>query len=81
MTNRQIIATAMEINRITEEVHTYEGWKSRGYQVQRGQQALFKTRIWKPTRVTDKDGEEIEKMILVNASFFGKSQVAEAEVA
>ena len=81
MTNRQIIATEKILNNITEEVHTYASWKSRGFQVQRGQQALFTTRIWKRVMQTSKDGEQTEKMIMTNAAFFGKSQVAEIEVA
>lgn len=81
MTNRQIIITESALHGIAETVHTYEGWKARSYQVQRGQRALFKAKIWKPVRRTGKDGEEHEKMLLVNAAFFGESQVREMEVA
>ena len=52
-----------------------------GISVQRGQRALFSTKIWKNVKKTAKDGEEYEKMILTNASFFGRSQVSEIEVA
>lgn len=81
MTNTQIILTEMQLHGITEEVHTYAVWKSKGYQVQRGQHALFTTKVWKKVRKTSKDGEEYDKMIMTNAAFFGESQVAEIEVA
>lgn len=84
MTNAQIITGEMILNGVMEEVDTYAGWSRRGYQVQKGEKAKFKTRIWKPAKVRkitmvdqDADGEEKEsKLIMVNAAFFGKSQVA-----
>ncbi len=84
MTNAQIIAGEMILHGVMEEVDTYAGWSRRGYQVQKGEKARFKTRIWKPAKVRkaatvdqDADGDEKEsKLIMVSASFFGKSQVA-----
>ncbi len=81
MTNLQIIAGAVTLYGITEEVDTYIGWQRRGYQVQRGQKALFNTKIWKPCREKkaaeeSQKAEEGRRLILVNASFFGVSQVA-----
>lgn len=78
-TNKQIIAANMLENNITETVDTYQGWKRRGFQVRKGSTALFTTRIWKPCKFKPKDGDESadvsRKLILVNAAFFGLSQV------
>lgn len=87
MTNAQIITKAMQVNKVTEEVDTYAGWRRRGYQVKRGQRATFKTMIWKPCtkKAEKKDGSDQNKevrtgdMILVHASFFAKSQVEECQ--
>lgn len=81
MTNLQIILGAMELAGVKEEVDTYQGWKRRGYQVDRGQKAKFQTKIWKPCKrgKTEEGENETPKLILVNASFFGKSQVVEAK--
>lgn len=79
MTNMQIIMGEVTLRGITEEVDTYAGWKARNMQVQKGNKALFQTKIWKPCYPKDEDGNRAEtpKLILVNASFFGRSQVAE----
>ena len=84
MTNLEIIAGEMMLRGITEDCHTYQGWKWRGKQVSKGQKALFTTSIWKP--VKGKKSEEVEdgaedkgKMILVKAAFFGASQVEDAQ--
>ena len=76
MTNAQIIATEKLLNGVTEDVHTYQVWKRLGFQVQRGEHALFSTKIWKRTTKKMKDGEEYDSLIMVNAAFFGESQVA-----
>lgn len=80
MTNMQIITGAMVLNGVTEEVDTYAGWKRRGFQVQRGQKAKFQTKIWKPCKAKkpeDEEESEGTRLILVNASFFVRSQVEE----
>lgn len=85
MTNAQIIMTEVALHGVQEEVDTYAGWKRRGYQVQKGNKALFKTRIWKPckskAKKQDEDGEDESKLIMVDASFFGLSQVAKEAMA
>ena len=82
MCNAEIITNELLLRGIEEECHTYAMWKSLGYQVQRGQEALFQTSIWKC--VSGKNKEELEtdgekksnqKMFLKKASFFGRSQV------
>ena len=75
VTNRQIIAAECIDHGITEEVNTYAGWQVRGFQVEKGSKAVFKTKIWKPCKVKNKDGEQSKKLLLVNAAFFTASQV------
>ena len=54
-----------------EELHTFQGWKSRGYSVKKGETAIAKFPIWKS--VTTKDKEEI--MIMKNSCWFSTRQV------
>ena len=58
----------------TEPIHTYNIWKSLGYQVQKGEKAVAKITIWKHT-AKEKDGEKEEKMFMKTSSFFSQSQV------
>lgn len=91
MTNAEIILGAMELAELDPmevEVDTFAGWKRRGYSVKRGEHAVFKTKIWKPSKfkATDEELETMDisqldndgkykKLILVNASFFTDEQV------
>jgi len=82
MTNLEIIAGEMMLRGITENCHTYQGWKWRGKQVSKGQKALFTTSIWKPVKSKksdDEEGEDKGKMILVKAAFFGEHQVEDVQ--
>lgn len=54
-----------------EEIHTYEGWKRRGFIVKKGEKAIAKFPIWK--QVTNKDGEE--HMFMKNSCWFSTRQV------
>ena len=77
MTNRQIIAQAMEkagLNPVNTKVDTFAGWKRQRYRVKSGENASFKTKIWKPVN-SNKSEEDEEKLILVNAAFFTMEQV------
>ncbi len=63
-------------------IHTFAGWKSLGYQVQRGQKAVAKFPIWKyksgGSYKNQNTGEEEsieEKMFLTEAFFFSQNQV------
>ncbi len=64
-----------------EEIHTYQAWKTLGYQVRKGQKAVASFAIWK--HVTKKkskdkaeeDSEEKGRMFMKVASFFSASQV------
>lgn len=86
MTNKMLIYNAAAQAGVDEPVNTYQGWQRMGLQVKKGSKALFKTKIWKPCKLkgkaeaaADRDGEEApegdEKLILVDACFFGLSQV------
>ena len=84
MTNAEIVLTAMELTKldpIEVEVDTFAGWKRRGFSVKKGETAVFKTKIWKPSKYSKKEIAENEadekrtKLILVNAAFFTNAQV------
>ena len=50
---------------IPEEIHTFNGWKERGYSVKKGAKSEIKFAIWKHTRKflkEDTENEEINKM-------------------
>lgn len=87
MTNIEIIAAAAATAKIPADmpINTYAGWKRSGFQVKRGEKAVFQTKIWKPCKAKKKEQTETEdtgtrdnkKLILVNASFFTAEQVSE----
>ena len=75
-TNNQIILMECVTRGIIEPVHTYARWKELGFQVQKGQKALFKTAIYKCVEKKDADGNTTSKKMFPKMSaFFGKSQV------
>ena len=69
-----------------EEIHTYQAWKSLGYQVKRGEKAIAQFPIWKYVSGIKKqnisevrEDADIEKnkayCRMVTSSFFKSSQV------
>ena len=68
---------------IPETIHTYTEWKNEGFQVQKGQKAIAKIRIWKyatKKRKNEKNEEEnTGRMFMTTASFFSESQVTPIE--
>lgn len=68
---------------VPEAIHTYQAWKSLGFQVKSGQKAIAKFPIWKYTskKAKNEDGEEVEKgkMYLKTSAFFSRSQVDKIE--
>lgn len=84
-TGRVFEAIDGEGNKITvqepEEIHTYQTWKSLGFQVQKGQKAVASFAIWKHTvkKAKKEDEEDKESMFLKVSSFFARSQVAPIE--
>lgn len=83
MTNAEILRGEIVLHGLNiceSEVNTYAGWKRNGYQVKKGEKAVFSTKIWKPCRVkkenTENESSENEtNLILVSASFFTIKQV------
>lgn len=67
--NAKQAATAKEAAAITEETHTWSGWKELGYEVVHESKALFKALTVDPTT---KSGTRI-------ACYFGASQVQPIE--
>jgi len=61
-------------------IHTYERWREMGYQVQKGEKAIARIRIWKKAKsIKQEDGTVIEgPMFLKDACFFQASQVRKA---
>lgn len=58
-TNQEIIFNEVLMRGITEDVHTYAKWRSLGYQVKKGEKALFQTMLWKKkTKKSKKDDTE-----------------------
>ena len=94
MTNAEIIyrtsidlVKAGKLNTVTvngtaipEEIHTFQGWKERGFKVKKGEKSDIKIPIWKHSSkmVEDKEThEEKEKssMFMKTAAFFRPDQV------
>lgn len=76
---------------LPEEIHTFNGWKTRGYKVKKGEHSAIKFPIWKHTTKmlnTDTGSAELDKMnsqineqggktsmFMKTASFFTFAQV------
>ena len=77
ITNAQGETEQVEVKE-AEPIHTYNGWKERGYQVQKGEKAIAQFTIWKHvTKKSEVEGEQDEsKMFMKKASWFKFSQVA-----
>lgn len=82
MKNELIIALEevrlIEAELMTEDevLHTYEGWKARGYIVKKGEKAIAKFPIWKNLTYKDKEtGEKTDKIIMKVAAWFSTRQV------
>ena len=63
-----------------QPIHTYNGWKARGYQVKKGQKAIAQFPIWKYTKAKTKDMDEEEAQqrgycFMKNSSWFTDEQV------
>ena len=63
-----------------EPIHTYAGWKSRGYKVQKGQHSDIKFPIWhyrknKPKNMDEEEASEKGYCYMKTASWFRFDQV------
>ena len=81
---------------LPEEIHTFNGWKARGYKVKKGEHSTIKFPIWKHTTKmlnTDTGNDAIDKMnaninaqggekrmFMKTAAFFTAAQVEPAKV-
>ena len=96
MTNNQIISEqtffliSEGIIKVDEEIHTYNGWKERGYTVKKGEHAVAKFPIWKYTnnkrdKTLDENTENAEpskaigRCFMKKSAFFSTSQVERKE--
>lgn len=89
ITNKEIISLEMATRGIEEEVHTFAMWKSLGYQVKKGEKALFQTMLWKMKKGKKQDNNNEEQQdnnkekevknynnfFMAKSSLFGRSQV------
>lgn len=68
---------------IPEPIHTFNGWKERGYSVKKGERSSIKFPIWKYTvkKIKKDDEKEKEKtsMFMKTAAFFTFAQVEKSE--
>lgn len=77
---KNVIIIALEEQRLIkegimqpdEELHTFQGWKSRGYTVNKGEKCIAKFPIWK--EATNKDGEQ--RIFMKNSCWFSTNQVS-----
>ena len=65
---------------VPEPIHTYQMWKSLGYQVQKGQKAIAQFPVWKYTskkssEESEEEAQEKGHCFLKMSSFFKQSQV------
>lgn len=86
MTNMEIITGACVLNKVTDPVDTFAGWKRKGYKVKAGEKAVFKVPIWKPSKkktveneTEDEEKKQQSRMYLVTAAFFTDKQVEKVE--
>lgn len=81
ITNSQIILTEKMARGITEEIHTFEKWKSMGFAVKKGEKSTIKFPIWKYStkgkKKSDEDDEEKSGgyCFMKMSAFFTEKQV------
>lgn len=88
MTNLEIIMAEMVTRNITEELHTFNKWKSLGYKVRKGEHGI-ETRLWKynnkkKEEAPEDSDEETKKkyksgFYLAKSYLFKQSQVEKIE--
>lgn len=66
---------------IPEVIHTYTKWKALGFQVQKGEKAVAKFKIWKHKvkKAKTEEEDDEEKMFMVESAFFTADQVKRIE--
>jgi len=77
MSNLEILTTTFMLNGLQFDIKnfdTFAGWKRRNKKIKKGSKAVLKTKIWKPSKYKNEDGEEKKGMFLVSASYFAIEQ-------
>lgn len=77
MSNTEILTTDFMLHGLEfdkQKFDTFAGWKRRNKKIKKGSKAVLKTKIWKPSKYKNEDGEEKKGMFLVNASYFSIEQ-------
>ena len=88
-TGREFVATLDDGSEVTiketEDIHTFAGWKERGFKVKKGEHAVAKFTIWKHSNakletLPMQDGSEAEyidkgRMFMKLSAFFAAHQV------
>ena len=69
---------------LPEQIHTYQRWKSLGYQVKKGSKSVAQFPIWKYTKkktkeMTEEEAQESGYCFMKLSSFFTKEQVEKIE--
>ena len=81
ISNQQIILGEKIMRGITEEIHTFEKWKSLGYTVRKGEKSTIKFPIWKYAgkKIKDEESGEVTESnphcFMKMSAFFKRSQV------
>lgn len=58
-------------------IHTYKAWRKAGFAVCKGQKARLVTKLWKQTKVKNKESGELEeRYVKVKSFLFTEDQVA-----
>lgn len=73
---------------LPEEIHTFNGWKERGFKVKKGEHSEIKFAIWKYTEKAKKEEEKtgnpledapVKNMFRKMSAFFTRNQVEPAK--
>lgn len=81
-TEETMIVNGKEVN-VPEQIHTFDMWKKLGYQVQKGEHAVAKFKIWKfkpngkkkEEEAKEKDEVQTGRCFMKMAFFFTAKQV------
>lgn len=68
---------------VPEPIHTYQAWKTMGYQVRKGEKAVAKFTIWKYAEHKEDNAEDESpsgKMFMKMSAFFKMSQVERIKI-
>lgn len=60
-----------------DEIHTFQRWKELGFSVKKGEHAVAKFPVWKPSIKKNDNGEKVNtgRMFAKTSAFFSSAQV------